>query len=80
MSCVCLVWYVVCRGRMYVVRCLVGVSSLRFLLYKEVGSRWKSQRDPLRKSLGQCGALHFVTSRYYPSIPCHRQHLLLVLQ
>ena len=75
---VCLVWYVVCRGS-YVCR----EVSRRSLFSSSVQRSWKPVEEPaipLRKTLGQCGALHFVTSHYYPSIPCHRQQLLLVLQ
>lgn len=64
---VCLVWYVVCRGRMYVVRCLVGVSSL--LLYKEVGSRWKSQRSlfaRLSASAGRCTSSPPIITQAFP--------------
>ena len=69
MSYVCLVWYVVCRGRMYVVGCLVGVSSLRFLLYKEVGSRWKSQRSlfaRLSASAGRCTSSPPIITQAFP--------------
>jgi hypothetical protein len=67
-------WSYVCRE--------VSRRSL-FSSFPSVQRSWKPVEEPaipLRKTLGQCGALHFVTSHYYPSIPCHRQHLLLVLQ
>ena len=62
---VCLVWYVVCRGRMYVVRCL-GVSSLFFCTKKlEAGGR---ASDP---SSQDSRPVRGAALRHLPLLPKH---------